>query len=638
MNAVLLAGTVLVLLAVVLGPMQLVPRALRIEPLVAVAAAPALAAAAAAVGAIVCTTLSVPWSALPFAAVLLLALALARIAGPALASSTAEPESHEGLRAALVGRVPLAPLWLGGAAVVAVAPILAAFGRADGILERWDTLYHLSALARIRATGDGSSLTLGALSNTQGSPVFYPAAFHDLATVVPGVPVAILLNAAAYAFSVVPWALGLAALARTLWRDVHWAPFAAALVGLLIPASPLDEWVHLSPLPNLTGMAFLPGALACALALWRRLLAARGRRAVVASLTSLLAITGALLVGLALLQPNAAVMMLLLLAVLTGGDAARRIREHPLLVVLPFLCLVPVALLQWTPLGSRVTAFTGGLQVPPGTALGEIVTGLLTVWPMAIGAVIALLWWPGLAISAARGPRRLAVAWLVVAVLYFDAAIDSPLDLSVLFYRGQDRLAMPLAMLSALLAVPGLQAWSRLRDASAPHRNRVTAGLAAIAVLIAGASVPARVEHASRNASLDAPGRPRFLQADEIAALDAVAPHLDPHGAILASPLSGASQIAAVRGLRVRWPVAGMGQTPQDRALLAAVEDPASRRSCIDLEQAEIRYVYVEADPYQSSPAYRPLERARLDGFGTPLAQTEHSALYAVPCGGGARA
>src|SRR5699024_12635933 len=44
------------------------------------------------------------------------------------------------------------------------------------------------------------------------------------------------------------------------------------VVATLIPASPLNLWIHLSPIPNLIGSAVLPGALAGAASLWSALL------------------------------------------------------------------------------------------------------------------------------------------------------------------------------------------------------------------------------------------------------------------------------------------------------------------------------------------------------------------------------
>src|SRR5699024_4142244 len=283
--------------------------------------------------------------------------------------------------------------------------------------------------------------------------------------------------------------------------------------------SPLDLWIHLSPIPNLVGFAMLPGALAAAVALWGALTERPDAAAVPESAAAdptaaprwpgVLAAVGTVGlagVGLTLLHPNVAVTALLLLAVLTAVTGAPLWRRRPGLLAVPTLALLPVAVLTYTPLGARVTGFSGGLQVPWWAALGEVGLGLLTVWPMALGAVIAVLWWPGLVVALRGAQRWLAVAWLVLAVMYLDATGDSPPHLSVLYFRGQDRIAVPLAMVSALLAVLGLQAWARLLRRSpslgAPHRRRaVAAALLVLATLAAASSIPPRLDNAAKNLS-----------------------------------------------------------------------------------------------------------------------------------------
>ncbi|MGO2584477.1 MAG: DUF6541 family protein, partial [Brachybacterium tyrofermentans] len=448
--------TILVVLAAAYLPGYVAVRALDGSRLLALALAPALAAAIAGISAVAASVLAWHWSMLPFllgAAVLLaVAFGLRRL-GVRLPSTI--------LDGALSPRraVPGGALWMIGALAVSLVPIAIRAGRPDAILERWDTLYHLSALQRIRETGDASSLHVGSVSNSAGDPTFYPAAFHALAAVVPGVTTPTLLNGTVLALAVVPWILGIALLARALFPTTGWAPFAAAITAALIPASPVDLWMHLSPVPNLSGFAALPGVIAAAAALWGALLPRFTLRPVVASLL-VLGLAGA---GLGLMHPNVAVTALILLTALTAVTGASSWRRRPWLVVVPVLTLLPVVLLSYTPLGSQVTGFNGGLVVQWWLALGEVALGLLTVWPMALGVVLAVLWWPGL-ISAFRTAtwRWLAVAWVVIAVIYLDAALDSPLNLSTLYYRGQDRVSMPLAMLSAVLVVPGLQAWSRL--------------------------------------------------------------------------------------------------------------------------------------------------------------------------------
>lgn len=660
---------VLIVLAAAYVPGYLAVRALAGSRLIALAFAPAIGTAVAGIGAIIASLAGVAWTLLPFAVLsallVLLAHLLARrgvrlpstvLDGPLLAPRPLA--AHLGWAGALVAGL-----------AVAVVPIARQAGGAGAVLERYDTLYHLTALTHIRETGDGSSLTLNAVTSSTRAPSSYPAAFHDLAALVPGVDIPIVLNGSVLALAVVPWVVGLALLARTLFPQVRWAPPAVALVAAVVPASPLDLWIHLSPVPNLTGFAAMTGALAGAVALWHALTGPVRARAgldenasvsvlqpasspaghdasdvpddaapVRPAVGAALGVVGVSGIGLTLMQPNVGVMALILIAVLTivTGLPLRHTRRR--LLAVPVLALLPVAVLTCTPLGARVTGFSGGLQVPWWSALGEVGLGLLTVWPMALGTLIAVLWWPGL-VSTLRGPLRwLPVAWIVVAVMYLDAAVDSPLNLSVLFFRGQDRIAIPLAMLSALLVVPGLQAWARLLRRSLPLGGPTVRGRAVVAVLVVLAtlavlgSVPPRLDNAEKNLAAEYPGRGRFLQADELEAFARIAPELDPDRSILASPYSGAAHMYSLHGLNVHLPVAGTALTDQDRAAIAAV--PYADRwtwRCRTLADAGIGYIYQERQPYQYDPAFSAIEQGG-ESLGTVLFETDHSRLIRIEC------
>jgi hypothetical protein len=662
-DLLLLVVSGIVVLAASVVPGFLAVRVLGGGRLLALALAPALGAAIAGVGAVIAGKAGVPWSLATFGVLSALMIAigvLARRLGLRLPATVLDgrpatagagvPEGPDGGRPR---RIPGAPWWILGAALAAIVPIAYAAGGADRVLERWDTLYHLSALERIRETGDASSLVIGTIASTTGQPNPYPGGFHALASLVPLVPIPVLLNAACLVLAVVPWVSGLALLARALWPEVSWGPFAAAVVGLLAPAAPWDEWIHLSAIPNMVGFAMLPGVTAAIVALWGALMKeatgegpgdgpASGHgipgRPVLRHLASVLALGGAGL-GLALMHPNVAVTALLLIAALSATTALPHVRRRPWLLAVPIAALVPVGLLSWTPLAAVVTDFGGGLKVPWWTGLGELLLGLLTVWPMALGVVLALLWWPGL-VSSWRSPQRwLVVAWVVMGVLYFDSAIDSPLNLSTLYYRGQDRLSMPVTMLTSVLVIPGLRAWYRV---IAPHGERIprwgAAVLTALAVIAAASSVPTRIDNAQLNLAWTSEGRGRFLQQDEVEAWAKAAPEMDTGKKVLASPFSGASHMYAIHGQQAYFPVAGMALTSQDRALLYAISGENGpvplAEQCRMLEDANVGYIYKEYTTYSWSSTFDLVNRASQD-LGTTVFTTDHSQLIRVDCGSG---
>ncbi|WP_422115096.1 DUF6541 family protein [Brachybacterium sp. UNK5269] len=358
---VLLLLTVLVVLVATYLPGFLAVRALAGSRLLAVSFAPAIGAAVAGIGAMVAPMVGLRWSLLSFAAAgavaVLAAWALARcgvrLPSTVLDGPLSAPRSLPGRSAW--------PAALIAALAVTVVPIAARAGRADAVLERYDTLFHLTALTHIRQTGNASSLDLNAVANTSLTPSSYPAAFHALAALVPGIDIPIVLNGAVLALALVPWILGSALLARAVFPRVAWAPPLVAVVATLIPASPVNLWIHLSPIPNLAGFAALSGSLAGAVALWGALAAPTEVAAspsaahdvaaapLGAGAVAALGTVGLAGAGLALLHPNVAVTALILLAVLTTATGLPRWRRRPWLVAVPVLALLPVALLTYTP-------------------------------------------------------------------------------------------------------------------------------------------------------------------------------------------------------------------------------------------------------------------------------------------------
>lgn len=632
----LLAWAACAITVLAFGPGLVWARIARIPWLLALAAAPALTAGGFGASAIIAATLGLPWSLWAAAAATALGALVALLLRWAATSGVAVRAPRPLIPAS--GRLA-ASAGIALAAIIAVAPIIARFPGPDAILQRWDALYHLSAIQHVRSTGNGSSLELGALAYTDGRTGIYPAAFHDIAALVPGVSTPITLNAAALVLATVPWALGMAVLVRVLWPRLAWGPTAAAILALLAPAAPLNEWVHLSPTPNLVGFACLPGLLALMLATWREVRSPARPR--IGALICLAAVLGLGTLGIALLHPNVLVALSLLAALATALDAAhlwRAGRRSPLLLAVPVLAAAPTLVIVLLP-GSAVTgAYAGGLVVPWWQGIGEIGLGLLTVWPMALGIAVWALAWVGIWALARRGTWSLLAWAFIAALLYLDAAVDSTLGLSALWYRGQDRLAMLATMVAVVCAVAGLahlQRWwrrTRTRRPSLAAARWLPGAALGLAALLALSSAPTRYDNAALNLDLDMPGRHRYFDTEEWEMLKEVGPTLDPDATLLASPFSGGAHLFAMTGQRVHFPVAGQTYASTDPALIAApalaATDPAA---CELLTDAGIRYVYVDRLFYNYAAGFDPLTTSRVP-LGEPLASTDHSALYEVRC------
>lgn len=619
------------------GPGYLCARLCSVPPLYAFGAGPALTAGGLGLAAVLCSAVGIPWTlgtvlASVIGAAFCCALLGRLVTGPVLPAPVPSRSRSSWSRALSVGLVVVS-------VAIAVGPVLHAMPGPDAVLQRWDALFHLNAVEHVRQTRDGSTLTLGGLAYSDQRVAFYPAAFHDIAALLPIPSTPIAVNAAAITLATLPWITGLAVLVRTMWPRVSWAPSAAVVLGVLAPAAPLNEWVHLSPTPNLVGFAFLPGLAALVIASWRAFSAGSLPGTGCRLLLVAVVLGGA--AGIALLHPNVLVSLSLLAGLGTAVEAVRlrRVKLERLTVfVVPLLALTPMLLIIAMPGSSVAQDFSGGLVVPWWQAIGEVGLGLLTVWPMPLGVLFWGLVWVGIGALGSRGSWTPVLCAGVVAALYMDAAVDSPLGLSVLWYRGQDRLAMLLTLIAVPIAVAGIAAfgtwWRRVVLRRGLGRLGSIAPVTAVAVLIAlvsASSVPLRSHQASLNFDLDMPNRNRFFDTEEWEMLKEAGPSLDDSGVLIASPFSGGAHLYAISGQPVRFSTAGHALRDPDPEIIEAAAQP-DPTSCEILIHAGVKYVYVDSLAYNFHPDYAPLQKSRIDGL-VPLAATDHSALYEIECG-----
>lgn len=607
-------------------------RLTRLPRLYAMGAAPALTAGGFAISAIIAEIVGMVWGAptavISTALIAVIAAVSGRWCVHAPIPAVPRPATRRGRE--LIGWA----VAVGASALIAVGPVLWSMPGVGAVLQRWDALYHLNAIEHVRSTGDGSTLTLGTIAFSDSRASLYPAAFHDVAALVPA-PTLIAHNAAAITMAVVPWSVGLALLARALWPRVPWAGPAAAAMALLAPASPLSEWVHLSATPNLVAFAVLPGAGALAISAWRASAAGQVRPQGLIISLGLIALCMA---GVALLHPNVFVAACIMALAFTALDAFRIVRiqrsRWPLALV-PAAAGAAVLAVVLLPASTVAQDFDGGLAVPLPQAVGEVATGLLTVWPMSAGVGLWVLAWIG-AWSLLRrrswGPLLCAA---IASALYLDAAVDSRLGLSVLWYRGQDRISMLMTLIAVTIAIPGLAQigrwWMSGRSRSIERARHGVAIGAVFVTVLALSSIPQRVQNTAANFDLERSDRNRYFDTEEWELLQAIGPTLDHDKVLVASPFSGGAHLFAQSGQPVRFPTAGHALRPPDPEVIEAAADP-SARNCDVLERAGVGYVYVDARSYNSSPDYTPLQKTRIDGL-TPLASTHHSALYEIECG-----
>lgn len=164
----------------------------------------------------------------------------------------------------------VAALGMAPALILGLVTIVVSVGAPDTLSQTYDAVFHYNALAYIADSHQASSLTLGTLGNPDVPSVFYPAAWHDLASLVmmstgAGIPTA--ANAVTVVASVLLWPLSCLLLVRQLFGRSPGALAIAATVSVGFTAFPWDLLGFGVLWPNLLGMALAPAGLAVVLTL-----------------------------------------------------------------------------------------------------------------------------------------------------------------------------------------------------------------------------------------------------------------------------------------------------------------------------------------------------------------------------------
>lgn len=138
------------------------------------------------------------------------------------------------------------------------------FGGIDNISQTFDNVFHLNAVRYIVDTGNASSLRVSGFTSSTGMGGFYPAAWHDVASLtqqLTGSTVPAAVNASNVAISALVWPLSCLLLATAIFGRrwivvVSTAAFAAGFSSF--PYLMLDFGVLY---PNLLSIALLPASI-----------------------------------------------------------------------------------------------------------------------------------------------------------------------------------------------------------------------------------------------------------------------------------------------------------------------------------------------------------------------------------------
>ncbi|HLL68686.1 MAG TPA: DUF6541 family protein [Micromonosporaceae bacterium] len=246
-------------------PGLLIAGLLGLRGIAAWSTAPLLSLAVILTTAVLSTALGIAWSAYLPPAVALVGSAFAALLAAVLrrwlrADPVTDPPAVTA--AAALGMLPVL--------VLGTLTVVLGFRHPAALSQTFDAVFHYSAIAHILDSRDASPLTVGSLGNAVLPPSFYPATWHDVASLVvmaTGTTIPVAANVVAGATAVLVWPAACVLLVRQI---VGRSVAAMAITGVLSIAFASFPWGLLwfgVLWPNALGLSLVPIALAILLSI-----------------------------------------------------------------------------------------------------------------------------------------------------------------------------------------------------------------------------------------------------------------------------------------------------------------------------------------------------------------------------------
>lgn len=359
---------------------------------------------------------------------------------------------------------------LGSAVVLGGLTVVLGLHKPDQVSQTFDAVFHYNAVAWILDSRNASSLTMNGLGTVDLPGGFYPAAWHDLTSLLvlaTGSTILLSTNMLSAVAAIVVWPLSCLLLARQVFGP---ARAALAVTGVLSIAFTAFPWGLLGfgvLWPNLLAMTLAPAGMAVVLSLCGLATddaIGRGRAwlllPVVAAAETLaqtnvvfsLAVLSLFPVGVALTRRSR--------RLAGSGQTARAALEPAAAVLLAGLgwwfsatspALAAVRTQYWPPFESPAQAVG---QVLLNATQGPVRTpGFTALWALSIVVVI------GIVLCAKRSEHRWLIAgYAISAALYvLSAAINRPdtQKFTGYWYNDAYRLGAMLPIVCVPLAVAG---------------------------------------------------------------------------------------------------------------------------------------------------------------------------------------
>jgi hypothetical protein len=594
------APVVLVALGWLWGPGLPISYLLGLRGVAAFAFAPVFSIAVVAATAVVAQLAGLDWS-VPVALVAaLVVVGLAGVLAFLLRRNGFLASIPDPRRLTLIAALGLLPAF-----VLAVLAVMPAVGPPDALSQVYDTPFHYNALAYIRDSHDASSLTLHALGDPETPGMFYPAAWHDLASLImfsTGVSIPVTANVFCAVITVAVWPVSCLLLVRQLFGRNTAALAVAGVLSIAFPAFPWDFFGWGVLWPNLLGMAVAPAVFALVLTVtgWvKDDCLGRGR----AWLLLVIAVGAC---GFA--HPNV-LFSLIVLSLFPAGAAlflrARRLRNRRGVIECTVFVVVILGAWLWsatTPALANVRDWPWNSFETPAASVGEVLlnaTNLREALWLLSAVVIAG------ALTVRRFPamRWLLAGHLTAGFLYLLAASLNRPDTHLLtgyWYNDAHRLAAMLPITGVPLAVAGILLITK-KVLPLLRSERVTVpalavGLTAILLILTGGMYPsdreARIVVTYPRVEKDK------LVTDRMRAFyDRIAREIPKDSVVAGNPFDGSVMLWALEDREVLYSHFLKEESPGEEYLARHMNDAATDPRVCDLaKRYRVEYVLIGRD------------------------------------------
>ncbi len=537
----------------------------------------------------------------------------------------------------------------GGLLLLRVLPMM---GGVSAVNQTYDNVFHLNAVRHILRLQDASAWVVGGMTALPGEETFYPAAWHQLVSLVvqisgQGIPLA--SNVVMLLLAAVVWPVGLMALMRTCTTagPVGW--MAAGTLAGVTGAFPVALMYWGLVLPYFLSMTLMP-LVVVVVAHLAGLAARSGQRLSGVQLAVLLPVICA---AVTLAHPQGVfVGMVLGLPILVWGTLARaRQRFSPSAVpgprLWPLTVLTVVALAGsaviwlrfrppessavWEPNASRKEAIGQAISLAPNATPTSVVLGLVM---LGCAAAVLLL----------SRSRWLLAPWLAAAAMSALTRSTPVGDLRYLlfgnWYTDNNRTTAIIAVAAIpvlALGIESLQRWAgRHRPALSGPLGQRAAAAVALAVLALGMLSPgARVNQWFFESAWQTSG---LLSADERALLEQL-PEVVPEDAVIATNAWNGSSLAyAISDRQVLNTYMGFQAEPEVHLLNAELDEARTDpRVCDAAEELNVEYAldFGPQEIHGRSATYTGLNEISETGAAEVVLQVgEAKLLRMLPCRG----